>query len=78
MFFCQLTAILVTALLNATAEAASDNRELTRVFHQTISSEFKVIASPFFHCIRRRGREKEEKIGGRKLGEELHQGTLYS
>ena len=36
MFFCQLTAILVTALLNATAEAASDNRELTRVFHQTI------------------------------------------
>ena len=47
MFFCQLTAISVTALLNATAEAASDNRELTRVFHQTISSEFKVIASPF-------------------------------
>ena len=37
MSFCQLTAILVTALLNATAEAASDNREFTRVFHQTIS-----------------------------------------
>ena len=28
-----ITAILGTALLNATAEAASDNRELTRVFH---------------------------------------------
>ena len=37
MFFCQLTAILVTALLNATAETASDNREFTRVFHQIIS-----------------------------------------
>ena len=45
MFFCQLTAISVTALLNATAEAKSDKRELTRVFHQTISSHFKVIAS---------------------------------
>ena len=37
MLFCQLTAILVTVLLNATAEAESDNRKLTRVFHQTIS-----------------------------------------
>ena len=33
----QLTVISVTALLNATAEAASDNRELTWVFHQTIA-----------------------------------------
>ena len=37
MFFCRLTAISVTALLNATVEAVSDNRELSRVFHQTIS-----------------------------------------
>ena len=36
MFFCRLTAISVRALLNATAEAVSDNRELTRVFHQTV------------------------------------------
>ena len=28
-------------------EAVSDNRELTRVFHQIISSEFKVTTSPF-------------------------------
>ena len=40
MFFCQLTAISATALLNTTAEAASDNREFTRVFHQIISLEF--------------------------------------
>ena len=33
MSFCQLTAITVTALLNATVEVVSDNRELTRVFH---------------------------------------------
>ena len=52
MFFCRLTAISVIALLNATAEATSDNRELTRVFHQTISSHFKVIPSASFHCIR--------------------------
>ena len=45
MFFCQLTVVSVTSLLNATAEAMSDNRELTRVFNQTISSNFKVIAS---------------------------------
>ena len=37
MFVCQLTAILVMTLLNATAEAVSDNRELTWVFHQIIS-----------------------------------------
>ena len=47
MFFCRLTTISVSALLNTTAEAKSDNRELTRVFHQTISSHFKVIASDF-------------------------------
>ena len=52
IFFCQLNAILVIALLNAIAEAVSDNRELTRVFHQIISSDFKVIASASFYCIR--------------------------
>ena len=35
----------VIALLNAIAEAVSDYRELTRLFHQIISSDFKVIAS---------------------------------
>ena len=45
MFFCQLTAISVTALLIATVEAVSDNRELTRVSHQLISPQFKVITS---------------------------------
>ena len=48
----QLTAILVIALLNAIAEAVSDNRELTRVFHQIISSDFKVIAPATFYYIR--------------------------
>ena len=31
-------AILVIALLNAIAEAVSDNRELTRIFHQISGS----------------------------------------
>ena len=45
IFFCQLTTISVIALLNAIAEAVSDNRELTRVFHHIISSDFRVIAT---------------------------------
>ena len=45
IFFYQLTALLVIVLLKAIAEAVSDNRELTRIFHQIISSDFKVIAS---------------------------------
>ena len=44
-FFCQLTAVSVIALVNSIAEAVSDNRELKRVFHQIISSNFRVIAS---------------------------------
>ena len=47
-----LTTISVIALLNAIAEAVSDNRKLTRVFHQIISSDFRVIALAFFYCIR--------------------------
>ena len=38
IFFYRLTAISVIALLNAIAEAVSDNRELTRVFHQISGS----------------------------------------
>ena len=52
IFFYQLTAISVIALLNTIVEAVSDNRELTRVFHQIISSDFKVIAPASFYCIR--------------------------
>ena len=39
-------------LVKAIVEAMSDNREILRVFHQIISSEFKVIASALFYCIR--------------------------
>ena len=52
IFFYQLTAILVIALLTTIAEAVSDNRELTRVFHHTISSDLKVIVPASFYCIR--------------------------
>ena len=45
IFFCQLTNIVVIALLKAIAEAMSDNKELSRVFHHTIASDLKVIAS---------------------------------
>ena len=51
-FFHQLTAILVIALLKAIAEAISNNRELSRVFHQIISPDLKVIASALLYCIR--------------------------
>ena len=43
-----LTDMVVIVLL----EAMSDNRELSRVFHHIISSDFKVIASAFLYCIR--------------------------
>ena len=52
IFFFQLTTILVVALVKTIAEAMSDNREILGVFHQIISSEFKVIASALFYCIR--------------------------
>ena len=45
-------AILAVMLVKAIAEAMSDNRDILRVFHQIISSEFKVIASALFYCIR--------------------------
>ena len=38
--------------MNAIAEAVSDNRELTKVFHQIVSSDFMAIASASFYCIR--------------------------
>ena len=40
------------ALLKAVAEAMSDNREYSRVFHHIISSDLKVIASALWYCIR--------------------------
>ena len=35
----------IIALLKAITEAMSDNKELSRVFHHTISSDLKAIAS---------------------------------
>ena len=51
IFFCQLTDIAVIALLEAVAEAMSNNKELSRVFHHTIASDLKVIASALLYCI---------------------------
>ena len=51
-FFHRLTTILVIALLKAIAEAMSNNRELSRVFHQIISANLKVITSVLLYCIR--------------------------
>ena len=45
IFFCRLANIAVIALLKAIAEAMSNNKELSRVFHHTIASDLKVIAS---------------------------------
>ena len=37
--------------MNAIEEAVSDNRELTKVFHQIVSSDFMAIALASFYCI---------------------------
>ena len=51
-FFYWLTAISVTALLNAIVEAMSDIREVLWVSHHLISSDLKIIASALLYCIR--------------------------
>ena len=51
-FFYRLTNIAVIVLLKAIAEAMSENRDFSWVFHHIISSDLKVIASALWYCIK--------------------------